>query len=371
MDNLVNLKLFLLRCGGSAFFVGVFGGAFNMRMGFVTRRLMAVVMGGVLVGGCGSISDEFGLNGVGIPATKDITNYYNATSQQAFLNTETQTRITVEQYLLTSITYTNTKCHNFFEQLEQFRQDRDFIDQIVTAALAAGSPWLALSNSAKVVAKVTSALSIGNQLNKYTADIYAFYTFRKSLKRHVFEALGDFQSKKGLDLIVQDRYGVKFESELISGNGGSVYRIKLNTKTETKLEVDVTQLRAFLASPLTEDLLIAQTIATDYAVICSLENLRRIIEQSLDVAITTADAQANPAAPTVTKTTSSDAVAEENATQAAARAVAVASKVDKLANRAENAEAGALEAKAEAKAAKDEAVDSAADAKAAVKSIAP
>ncbi len=326
---------------------------------FVTRQLAAAVMGGIAVSGCGSISEEFGYNGVGIPKTSQIAAYYTDTGNQAVLNVETGSRLNVEQYLITSLTYTNTKCHDFFEQLEQFRQDRDFIDQLVTAALAAGSPWLAISGSDKLVAKVTSALSIGNQLNKYTADIYAFYSFRKSLKRHVFTALSDFQSKKGLDLIIQRRYGVQFHSELLEGNGSSVYRIKLSTENQTTLDVNIDRLRLFLASSLTEDLLIAQTIATDYAVICSLENLRRIIEQSLDVATTTADASANPAAPTVTKTTSSDDAAKDDVEQAAARVAAVANKVEKQANQVQRAKAEVNKATDAANAAANAASESA------------
>ena len=330
------------------------GGSFRFVSGVVVMRkfqmpwqLCAAAIGGLLAAGCGSFSENFGSGGVGIPSTSAIANYYSETGQQALI-ADSKERLTVEQYLITSLTFTNVKCHGFFEKLEEFRQDRDFIDQIITAAIAAGSPWLALTNSAKTVARITSILSVGNQLNKESADIYAFYAFRKSLKRHVFQGLADFQTKKGLDLLVQSRYGLKMQVLYPDSNDHNVARIQLNADSKLSIDVNVVQLRAFLSSKQTEDLLIAQTIATDYAVICSLENLRRIVEDSLDSSSTTALADPNPASPTVTKTASPDAAAKSSAERAALVAVAAASD-------ANAAKAGASEAKNEAKAAKSEA----------------
>jgi hypothetical protein len=75
--------------------------------------------------------------------------------------------------------------------------------------VASGSPLLALSASVskEAVANVTS-LSAANLINKQAGDIYAFATYRESLKTHVFEALADFQAKKGLDILTQARYGI-------------------------------------------------------------------------------------------------------------------------------------------------------------------
>ena len=64
-----------------------------MRMRFVTRQLAAAVMSGIALGGCGSISEEFGYNGVGIPKTSQIAAYYADAGNQAILNGETGSRI--------------------------------------------------------------------------------------------------------------------------------------------------------------------------------------------------------------------------------------------------------------------------------------
>ena len=269
-----------------------------MRLRALSKHLLAAIAGS-LAAACGLLSNEVGNTGVGIPTPAQIATYYKATAEGMILDSSGR-RITVGEYLLASLTYTNEKCHLFFERLEAFRQDSQFLDQVLTAAVASGSPLLALSASVskEAVANVTSGLAAANLLNKRAGDIYAFATYKESLKTHVFEALADFQAKKGLDILTQARYGVY----VYTSEDGSTATVTLNTEPPRSIRIDKRRAAAFIDSDLPMDIMIARSMATDYAAICSLANMRRIVAESLAVTKTIANTTGNPSAPTTTKT---------------------------------------------------------------------
>lgn len=263
----------------------------------VPRQLSAVVMGSVLLGGCGQLSNEFGHNGVGIPAPTEIAAFYEETDKGSALSKGR--RLKAGEYLLTSLTYTNEKCHVFFEKLEAFKQDSEFLDKVLTAAIAAGSPLLSLNASAEAIANVTSGIASASLLNQHKTDIYAFATFKESLKQHVIAEMADFQAKRGLDLYAQWEMGVVPDYV----EQGGIKKLALRTNPQTYINVSEPKAVSYLKSDSPSHLLLARSIAADYAAICSLANMRRIIEASLNVTTTQSSATlGNPIAPSTSDT---------------------------------------------------------------------
>lgn len=263
----------------------------------VPLQLCAAAMGSILLGGCGQLSDELGYNGVGIPSPVNIAAFYEETDKGVALSGGG--RLTAGEYLLTSLSYTNEKCHIFFEKLEAFKQDSQFLDTILAAAIAAGSPLLSLNASAEAIANVTSGIASANLLNKHKNDIYAFATFKESLKQHVIAEMADFQAKRGLDLYAQSQLGIVPDYV----DEGSIKKVALRTSPVTHVRVSEKRVGSFLNSKSTAHHLLARSIAADYAAICSLANMRRIIEASLNATTRQSGARnGNPIAPSTSDT---------------------------------------------------------------------
>jgi hypothetical protein len=78
--------------------------------------------------------------------------------------------------------------------------------------------------------------------------------------------------------------------------------VTLNTEPPRVIKIDKRRAAAFIDSDRPMDIMIARSMATDYAAICSLANMRRIVAESLAVTKTIANTAGNPSAPTTTKT---------------------------------------------------------------------
>jgi hypothetical protein len=69
-----------------------------------------------------------------------------------------------------------------------------------------------------------------------------------------------------------------------------------------RLKVDKKRATAFFGSFAVIDMMIARTIASDYAALCSLANMRRIVTESLNATTTKARTNGSPSAPATTIT---------------------------------------------------------------------
>lgn len=193
--------------------------------------------------GCSGIQNFYEHKaGVGIPPPATIAEYASRTVQDS-------AKLGAGEYVAASISYTDEKCRIFFDLLEHYKQDSTLIDSVITAAIAAGSPLLALGASKEVLAVTTSSLSFANQYNKAAAEIFGFTTFKEQLMKHVLQGLDVYKTKT-----VYDRLEVYRR-----GNG-----------------------RPFNNSRELSDLLLARSISAEYASLCSLAEMRRIVGEALN-----------------------------------------------------------------------------------------
>lgn len=214
-------------------------------------------------------------------------------------------------YIVATVVHTNERCNTFFDELEKFKQDSELIDKVLTAGLAAGSPLAALVGATGLeVAKFTSALALGNQLNQFTADVYAFRAFSDSLKRHVFQGMASYQRAKGIDLYFQRLVGVT-KTEILSKKPGaegtvlSSANLKENESGDLEFELEVgdnpdkkgekiyrkvtvnsVALGGFVVGSdnpgiYASQLLVARNVGAEYASLCSLATMREIVRNAL------------------------------------------------------------------------------------------
>jgi hypothetical protein len=203
---------------------------------------------------------------VGNPTPSTIAGYVKETEDGTIMDSANGQSLTAGEYIAASISYTNEKCHNFFNVLEHFKQDSELIDTVITAAVAAGSPLLALTSASKSTqALVVSGLTFGNQYNKAVADIFAFSAFKEQLMTHVFDGMAAYIAalkKSGANTVIDSN--------------------RVNSSD-------------FLASRDRKDLLIARSIASDYASLCSLATMRKIVGEALANTTTSVTTEAKTA----------------------------------------------------------------------------
>lgn len=292
----------------------------------------------ILLTACGG-SVDFLKNpgGVGIPSATSARFYYDETTSGA--KNADNVSLSAGEYLIASFSHTNAKCHEFFEALEKYRQDSDFIDKVITAGVAAGSPLLGLVGaSGSAVARFTSGLSLANQTNKYASDIYAFATFREQLKDHVFDSMSTFQKGRGLDLLPKSQIGLYIDGsdETVDTFAGSKSIRRVSLTTGDTIRVDVEQVREFLASTKPIHLIIARDIATDYAAKCSLANMKKIVVRALNATRTVSEA-GGLGSPSTDKTEAKEQISAEVAVRAADEAKKSAQRANTAAAKAQRA----------------------------------
>lgn len=285
---------------------GVFSfvsGVVVMRIFQMLRQLCAAAIGGLLAAGCGLPAFIANPVGVGAPTPANIASYIDETEIGSTIK-GSASPVTTGEYLIASISYTNEKCHDFFDTLERFKEDSSLIDKVLTAAAAVGSPLFAASAaSGTMIAKFTGILNSANQLNNNYRDIYTFKEFQEPLHTHVFDLMADFRKKNGLSTLTRSLVGVKmFETDSsaaaaidpVTVSHGMTYTksacdiktlISAPTKTDAnnteEVHMDGCRMNDFLQSREAINLMIARNIATEYASLCSISTMRSIVYQAL------------------------------------------------------------------------------------------
>lgn len=236
----------------------------------IVMRILALICISAILSGC---ADR--LSGVGIPEPKTIAEYAGDTVKQNHYLNEAGEKVplTAGQYIISSISYTNVRCHEFFELLTRAQQDSTFIDKVLTAAAVAGAPLLAQSASAEGVALFTSSINSGNSLQKDAAEIYIFAKLGEPLKRLVFDKMKTYLETRESDL-----------------------KRKLSEYGRTP--------ESFRSSMELSDLVIARSFAAGYASLCSLASMREIVSEQVNSAAVVAGMPAGSAVrgPTVAET---------------------------------------------------------------------
>lgn len=217
-------------------------------------RILASSALALCLAGCGA-----NITGVGVVAPADVRAYYQETAAEVG-------DMTAEEYLVASISYTNQRCHEFFDQLAKLKEDSSFLDQVITAGIAAGTPLATVYGvGAATVGTWAAGAGVINELQKDAANIYLFAEFKEELKPLVFREMQSFMVKNKLAGILDVKLGFRSLEELPNeervANPGRV--------------------QAFLDSQSPKALIVSRNIATDYAAKCSLANMRTLIAESL------------------------------------------------------------------------------------------
>src|SRR5262249_13578051 len=101
----------------------------------------------------------------------------------------------------------------------------------------------------------------------------AFSSFKEQLKDHVFQSMTSFQQARGIDLMLMRQVGVK-----IYDAGVPTFTIVIKGVPRV---ITVSAFEGFMESRQTDALLIARSVAVDYASLCSLANMKKIIFDAL------------------------------------------------------------------------------------------
>ncbi|MGH6834559.1 MAG: hypothetical protein ACREC9_03215 [Methylocella sp.] len=211
----------------------------------------------MLVGGCSYYNENL----LNTPTPTQVSNYATETGAvtvNAFDRSGTYgNRVMYSaEYLLSSITYTNQKCDEFFEVLAHSQQDSSFIDKVLTTSIAAATPLMAAYGvGATAISTTAAGVAFAGDINKFTSEIYLFAPFAGQLQRHVKEQM---QAKSNnLSSLWK---GGRLNPDACPG-GGCYNEL--------------------------ERMIAVRGQAQDYANICSISNFRTIIASSLEHTRTT------------------------------------------------------------------------------------
>ena len=227
-------------------------------------RAVASVVLCVFLAGCGNLGIGSNFDGVGTPAPATLANFSTQTVNDSG-------SLTPGEYLIASVSYTNEKCHDFFDSLEASKQDSAFLDRALKALSQASTALIDPSSSGKTLKAVTQGFNLLTGINDISTEIYTFSAYKDQLKRHVFQQMAAYQKTKGLDLLQQYNIGLYSVDEK-------------NSVTINKMSVKIDRQRvlAFLNDRTPTRLMIARSVAADYASLCSLSNMREIVSHALD-----------------------------------------------------------------------------------------
>jgi hypothetical protein len=185
------------------------------------------------------------------------------------------------EYLLASINYTNQKCDEFFDKLARFQQDSSFVDKVLASSIAAATPLMAAYGvAANPVAVTAATVAYAQNINKFTSEIYAFAPYASQLKRHVKDQMNEY-----LTGMTSDWKKGRLQSSACTSTGGCYNEV--------------------------ERLVVVRGRAQQYANICSIANLRAIVDSSLANTKSTCDSKnsaSNLTATAVTNCTSTAVV---------------------------------------------------------------
>jgi len=169
------------------------------------------------------------------------------------------------EYLLASINYTNQKCDEFFDKLARFQQDSSFVDKVLASSIAAATPLMAAYGvTANPIAVTAATVAYAQNVNKFTSEIYAFAPYASQLKRHVKDQMNEY-----LTGMTSDWRKGRLQSSACTSTGGCYNEV--------------------------ERLVVVRGRAQQYANICSIANLRAIVDSSLANTKSTCDSKSSAA----------------------------------------------------------------------------
>lgn len=155
------------------------------------------------------------------------------------------------EYFLASVNYTNQRCDEFFDKLSRFQQDSSFGDKVIASAISAGTPLMAAYRVGETAIAATAAgAAFAQNVNKFTAEIYAFSSYSSQLKRHVRDQMSQY-----LKDVQTDWKDGRLQQGACSVVGQCFNEL--------------------------ERMIVVRGRAQAYANICSIMNMRAIIESSL------------------------------------------------------------------------------------------
>jgi hypothetical protein len=185
------------------------------------------------------------------PVQTKVAVFASETGDLSVVDVNGPRRMLSSEYLLASINYTNQRCDEFFDRLARFQQDSSFVDKVLASSIAASTPLMAAYGvGANAVAVTAATIAYGQNINKFTSEIYAFAPYASQLKRHVKDQMDAY-----IRGITPDWKNGRLQSSACSSTGGCFNEV--------------------------ERLVVVRGRAQQYANICSIANLRAIVDASL------------------------------------------------------------------------------------------
>jgi hypothetical protein len=226
------------------------------------------------VAGCSNID-----NLIATPTPAQVSGYASETGTLTVTDETGKPRpMYSSEYLVASINYTNQKCDEFFDKLARFQQDSSFVDKVLASSIAAATPLMAAYGvAANPVAITAASVSFAENVNKFTSEIYTFAPYASQLKRHVKDQMTDYLKQMSSDWNLG-----RLTSSACSTTGGCYNEV--------------------------ERLVVVRGRAQQYANICSLANLRAIVDSSLSNTKSTCDTTTTNATATAVTNCKSTAI---------------------------------------------------------------
>lgn len=167
-----------------------------MRMRFVARRLLAVVIGGALLSGCSSAA----LEPTSVPSGAQLSDYYASDFYPATTISESP-----RQIMTIGVSYVDQHCADFFGAVEQTNRK---LEVAKSGFLTASTQIQTLMNLAKkstlAIAKVAAAVEITKVLLDEYQEQFGFAPHSVELRALVFLALT--QERQDLDTKYSGKY---------------------------------------------------------------------------------------------------------------------------------------------------------------------
>ena len=209
--------------------------------------LNVLPLGLIVLSGCSNSVDAL----LSTPTPTQVAVFASETGDLSVADVNGPRRMFSSEYLLASINYTNQRCDEFFDRLARFQQDSSFVDKVLASSIAASTPLMAAYGvGANAVAVTAATVAYAQNVNKFTSEIYAFAPYASQLKRHVKD-----QMEAYLKGITSDWKNGRLQSTACNSTGGCFNEV--------------------------ERLVVVRGRAQQYANICSIANLRAIVNSSL------------------------------------------------------------------------------------------
>lgn len=225
------------------------------------RSVAAMLAISSLLGGCSNSIDAL----IATPTPTQVSVFASETGVLTVSDGDRVRPMYSSEYLLASINYTNQKCDEFFDKLARFQQDSSFVDKVLASSIAAATPLMAAYGvTANPIAVTAATVAYAQNVNKFTSEIYAFAPYASQLKRHVKDQMNEY-----LTGMTSDWRKGRLQSSACTSTGGCYNEV--------------------------ERLVVVRGRAQQYANICSIANLRAIVDSSLANTKSTCDSKSSAA----------------------------------------------------------------------------